>query len=369
MKMSPRERVLRAFKRAPGLPDRVPLQFEFCDQLYAHFSRKLGIPMRYTRNIFEDVTYRISGNEIRTAMGCDVVVTGAAEHSGFAPAQFDDGTWLNEYGMRMKQGEIYVEVTGAPLMDAMTAADIADYTWPDPAAAGRYDDAAALVAKYHDDYLVIGDIEVTVFSLAQMLVGMEKLLTDMACEEEYVVPLFNACAEFQTAIGLELIERGVDALWFGDDFGGQEGLLISPSMFEQQLAPAYAKMIDRFKQAKPDIIPILHCDGAVSRLLPQIHAIGFEVFNPVQPGVPGHAPAEMKEKFGDLFAFWGGIDQQYLLPRGSDPELEADIIEKIRTLGTGGGYMISPAHILQNDVPPERVERFIQMCLDHGRIY
>jgi hypothetical protein len=30
--------------------------------------------MHYTKNIFEDATYRISGNKIRTAMGCDVVV-------------------------------------------------------------------------------------------------------------------------------------------------------------------------------------------------------------------------------------------------------------------------------------------------------
>jgi uroporphyrinogen decarboxylase len=366
MTMTPRERVLRAFKRAPGLPDRVPVQFEFCASLYEHFSNQLGIPLRYTRNLFEDVTYRISGNEIRTAMGCDVVVTGAAEHSGFSPVKAADGTWLNEYGMRLKQGPIYVEITEFPLQHAATAADVAAYRWPDPDAPGRYDDAASLVNTFHDRYVVIGDIEVTVFSLAQMLVGMEKLLMDMACEEEYIVPLFEACAEFQTQIGLRLIERGVDALWVGDDFGGQENLLFSPAMFEAQLMPIYARMIDRFKAAKPDLIPILHCDGAVSQLLPQIRKIGFEVFNPVQPGVPGHGTREMKAGFGDLFAFWGAIDQQYLLPKGTDAELEADIQEKIATLGAGGGYMISPAHILQSDVSPERVETFIRLCLKHG---
>jgi uroporphyrinogen decarboxylase len=207
---------------------------------------------------------------------------------------------------------------------------------------------------------------VTIFSLAQMLVGMEKLLMDMACQEEYVVPLFKACMEFQTEIGLRLIERGVDAIWVGDDFGGQDGLLMSPTMFEEQLMPLYKQMVDRFKEANPDIIPILHCDGAVSKLLPQIREIGFEVFNPVQPGVPGHGVKEMKDGFGELFSFWGAIDQQYLLPNGSDEELEADIKEKIDVLGAGGGYMISPAHIIQNDVSPERVEKFIELCLKNG---
>ena len=66
--------------------------------------------------------------------------------------------------------------------------------------------------------------------------------------------------------------------------------------------------------------------------------------------------------------FWGAIDQQDLLPNGSDEALEKDIIEKISILGEGGGYMISPAHILQNDVSPERVLKFIELCHKHGKI-
>jgi uroporphyrinogen decarboxylase len=128
-------------------------------------------------------------------------------------------------------------------------------------------------------------------------------------------------------------------------------------------------MIDRFKAARPDIIPLLHCDGAVADLLDDIREIGFEVFNPVQPGVPGHLPYDMKSRFGDQFAFWGAIDQQDLLPHGTVQELENDIIEKISILGKNGGYMISPAHIIQNDVSPERVKKFIELCLKHGEIY
>ena len=97
-------------------------------------------------------------------------------------------------------------------------------------------------------------------------------------------------------------------------------------------------------------------------MLDDIREIGFEVFNPVQPGVPGHLPQDMKTNFGDKFAFWGAIDQQDLLPNGTDEELERDITEKITILGKGGGYMISPAHIIQADVSPERVMLFIELC-------
>jgi hypothetical protein len=58
--------------------------------------------------------------------------------------------------------------------------------------------------------------------------------------------------------------------------------------------------------------------------------------------------------------------QQELLPRGSDEALEADIREKIAILGKGRGYMISPAHILQADVLPACVEKFVEFCRKHG---
>src|SRR5208282_2151337 len=93
-----------------------------------------------------------------------------------------------------------------PLAHIETAADVAAYRFPDPLAPGRYVDAEQLMQRYRDDYLIIGDNEVTVFSLAQQLVGMEKFLLDMAMGAEYVEPLLRACTEFQTAIGLRLIK-------------------------------------------------------------------------------------------------------------------------------------------------------------------
>jgi uroporphyrinogen decarboxylase len=365
--MSPRERVLKAWRRLSGTPDRVPVQFDLSRPLLEHFGSKLGIPVQYTCNLYEDVTYRISGNEIRTAMGSDVVVTGAGAAEGFRVETAADGTWLNEYGMRMRQGELYAEIVEYPLARIETAGDVAAYRFPDPLATGRYGDAERLVQRYKDDYLIIGDNEVTIFSLAQQLAGMEKFLIDMAMGAEYIEPLLRACTEFQTAIGLRLIEAGVDALWAGDDFGTQKGLLFSPAMFRRLMKPHYVRMNRAFREAKPDILLILHCDGAVSSLLNDFLEMGYEVFNPVQPGVPGHDPKTLKDKFGDKLCFWGAIDQQDLLPRGTDEALEADIVEKIGILGKDGGYMIAPAHILQADVSPDRVQKFVELCLTHGR--
>ena len=174
--MNSRERVLKAFRRMEGLPDRVPVQFDLCRQHLEYFGKKLNIPVHVTDNLYEDVTYRISGNEIRTAMGSDAVIVGASVSDEFA-------TWLNEYKMRMQQGSLYVEVVEYPLANAQTAEDIKNYQFPDPDAPGRYRDAEALIKKYKDDYFIIGDIEVTLFSLAHQLAGFEKILMSMFMED------------------------------------------------------------------------------------------------------------------------------------------------------------------------------------------
>jgi uroporphyrinogen decarboxylase len=106
--MNSRERVLRVFGKIEGKPDRVPVQFEMCRQLYDHFSKELGIPATYTENLYEDVTYRISSNELRVAMGSDVVVTGASVSDDFKIEIDEKGQWYNEYKMKMSQGSLLV---------------------------------------------------------------------------------------------------------------------------------------------------------------------------------------------------------------------------------------------------------------------
>ena len=83
--MNARERVMKAWNLIPGDPDRVPVQFDLCESLLNHFSKEMKLPLSITKNIYEDVTWRISGNEIRLALGADMVVTGASEALDFNP--------------------------------------------------------------------------------------------------------------------------------------------------------------------------------------------------------------------------------------------------------------------------------------------
>ena len=112
--MNSRQRVETVFKRS-GVPDRVPLQFDLCRKLTDDFGQKFDIPVHYTTSYFEDVTYRISANELRIAMGSDCVIVGGSLPRGDSHPVPQEGQIINEFGMLMEQGPLYMQTIEAPL--------------------------------------------------------------------------------------------------------------------------------------------------------------------------------------------------------------------------------------------------------------
>jgi uroporphyrinogen decarboxylase len=363
--MNSKERVNLALRRT-GLPDRVPVQFDLCRPLLERFSQKLGIVVHYSASYYEDLKFRTSGNELRLAMGSDCVVVGGGLPRGYQPIETADGCMINEFGMKMRQGPLYMDVVGCPLAGASSVDEVRRMAFPDPLAEGRFEDARSLIERYGREYFIIGDVELTMFELAWHLVGLEKFMVDLASGEAYIGALLDRCMAFSIGIGKQLAALGVDGLWAGDDFGAQDGMLISPRMWRNIFKPRYAEVFSEFKAANPNALVMYHCDGAVAPILDDLAEIGLQVFNPVQPNVPGHDPQALKSRFGQKLSFWGAIDQQHLLPYGSPAEIERDVAEKIAALGAGGGYLCSPAHILQADTPLENIEAFIAAVKRQG---
>ncbi len=364
--MNSKERVNTALRRS-GIPDQVPLQFDLSRSLLEQFSRIYNIPVHYTTSYYEDVTYRLSGNELRTAMGSDCVVVGASLPAGYQHPETPDGCIINEFGMKMRQGALYMDVVEEPLAGVTTTSEIERFPFPDPLADGRFADAQEYIARYGGEYFIIGDLELTMFEMAWHLVGLEKFMIDLTSGELYIGRLLDRVKEWSIAVGKRLVELGVHGIWTGDDFGAQNGMLISPRLWRSVFKPRYTELWQELKAANPDILVMYHSDGAVAPILGDLIEIGMDVFNPVQPNVPGHDPQELKQQFGDRLSFWGAIDQQYLLPNGTPEEIEADVAEKIRILGAGGGYMVSPAHIVQADTSPENLQVFIEAVGKYGK--
>ena len=124
--MNSRERILRAIKKHDGYPDRVPIQFDLCERLTEELSKQLGVGTNYCQTPFEDDIWKTSSNELRTALGSDLVVVGAGVSASYLKNRKvnADGTWLDEFGMTMRRGANYNDIVGAPLKNATSVSDV-----------------------------------------------------------------------------------------------------------------------------------------------------------------------------------------------------------------------------------------------------
>jgi uroporphyrinogen decarboxylase len=124
------------------------------------------------------------------------------------------------------------------------------------------------------------------FERAWSLRGFEALLMDMLERPEWVEDLMDRITAIQLTLARRFVAAGVDGGYFGDDYGAQHAMLFSPRLWRRCIKPRLAKMFSVFLDAGLPVI--LHSDGDIRAILPDLVEIGLTTLNPVQPEVLEH---------------------------------------------------------------------------------
>ena len=104
-----------------------------------------------------------------------------------------------------------------------------------------------------------------------------------------VIHALNAkVADFYWKLCVEFFDRcakQIDIFFFGDDFGTQEALFISPAMWRVFFKP----IVKRFSDLGHDygLKTMFHSCGSVWQIVPDLVEIGLDALNPVQPRARG----------------------------------------------------------------------------------
>lgn len=362
--MKPKDRVLKALSKQEV--DRPPIFMTLTPEAAMKMSTHMGVP--YEKPLDSMLSTRISHMDLLTKMGNDCVGIAATSPTNFPTTIIDEEKKVstNEWGMKFIDVGIYFEFFEYPLAHCTTVKEIEEYNWPDPMADGRFDAAAAAIEKYGDEYAIVADLETSFFETSWYLLGMEKLLMDLAMEEEYVYALFDKVMQINTAIGKKLIEMGADVIWAGDDYGTQRGMMISPDMWREVIKPRIKWMFSEFRKVNPDIKIAWHSCGSIVPIIEDFAEIGLDILNPIQPLAEGMEPQFLKDTYGDRLCFFGGIDIQNLMPKGTPSEIKAEVKRRMKILGKGGGYIVAPAHNIQDDTSVENIEAFFEAVMEYG---
>jgi uroporphyrinogen decarboxylase len=333
MSLTRKERVRRAFAHEPV--DRIPTQINYTWAAAGLMAAFLGV-------VPAELPDRLDNHLLRVGISHERKLN---EDERIA---FD---WWG-VGFDIQQEGYFVAFN--PLAETK---DLDHHCWPDPHSPGLLDGAAETIEHDGDQRFVVPNFGFALFERAWALRGFDAFFLDMALDPGFVEDLLERITEIQLILVRRFVELGVDGGYFGDDYGAQQHMLFSPKMWRKLIKPRLARLFAPFREAGLPVI--LHSDGQIADILPDLVEIGVTVYNPVQPEVADHA--WLRNTFGDQLAYYGGVSTQVVLPSGSPQEIGQAIMDCAGVLAPSGtGLLMAPSHRLMTDIPMENVEAMLE---------
>jgi len=227
--------------------------------------------------------------------------------------------------------------------------DLDGYAWPDASDDSWYADIPARLAA-HADLFSIYHIGFSLYERAWTLSGMTELLMNMVDRPEFVERLMDRIVEHNLVQVRRALQFDVDAVYFGDDYGMQRGLIMGIDHWRHFIKPGLARMFAPVREAGRYVF--MHSCGCVNELFDELVEIGLNCFNPFQPEVMD--VFDIKRRYHGRLAFHGGMSVQKTLPFGSPRDVRQAAAALVE-LGRDGGYIFAPSHSVPPDVPPENL--------------
>ncbi len=368
--MTSRERVTAALHHEE--PDRVPLDLggslvsSIALSSYEALRAALRLPRKPTAVLAELDGVAVVDDDVLDRMGLDVVPLLASNPSQPRESWEDArGSYIRDpFGtvlFRPKTAHAYDYVDVSLAGPEVTRADLDRIRWDALTDPGYYvglrEKAAALRARGRAIFSMAPnghDLLNRWFRVRGMQEGLMDLLLNGEVAEEFFTRLADAICRTQELF-LRQVGDLVDVHFLGDDFGSQNGLIVSPDYLRKVIFPLWTRIIRCVKEHTRASV-FFHTCGAVEPVIPDLIEMGLEVLNPVQMTCAGMDTAELKRKYGKNISFWGGgIDTQSVLARGTVEEVRREVRRRVGDLAPGGGFVFTPVHNIQPNVPAENV--------------
>jgi len=287
--------------------------------------------------------------------------------------QYMPTTYRHPAGKKIFDASAYKVFHGqpGPLARAETELEVAAWDWPDPAfldfaeclsalrGAGPFYRASGFWAPFFHDVMDL-------FGLEEYFVKMHTHPAVVHAVTARVCGFYlEANRRFYDAVEAAAAagggERLVDAYFFGNDFGTQRDLIISPRHFEEFVLPWFRRFTDQARSRGYQVI--LHSCGSITRVIPHLIAAGVHCLHPLQARAAGMEAERLARDFRGRIAFLGGIDTQQLLVHGTPADVRAEV-RRLKDV-FGPWWIVSPSHeALLPNVPAQNVAAMADAARD-----
>ena len=205
---------------------------------------------------------------------------------------------------------------------------------------------------------------VAAFDLMNATCGHECLLMSMAMDPDWVRDM----ADLYTTVTIDLLEMLLDqeglpdGLWVWDDLGLKHRPFMSPAMYREILFPGHRRLFD-FAHSR-GLPVILHSDGFVEPLIPQLIEAGMDCLQPLEAKA-GMDLLKLKKAFGERIALIGGMNALELVSNDL-ARVRQELESKLPQAMAGGGYVLQVDHSVPDQVTYETYRYFVEKGLEIG---
>ena len=173
--------------------------------------------------------------------------------------------------------------------------------------------------------------------------GMENYFVKMYTDPDVVEAVTEHVANFYYNANEKLfsmVADKIDMFFFGNDFGSQKDMLISPELFDRFVMPHFARFTDQAHRYGMKVL--LHSCGSIERIIPRLIDAGVDALHPIQALAANMDAVTLSRKYNGRIVFVGGVDTQRIMPFGT-PQQVKDEVRRLRDL-FGENYVVSPSH-------------------------
>lgn len=236
-----------------------------------------------------------------------------------------------------------------------------EFSFPEGGIKEWFQSASGFFRENPDKYKV-GTVWFTLFERLWMLRGFNNMLMDPYIDYENFHMLQEKVLDFNLRQIDMWKEAKADAVYFSDDWGSQRALLMNPEDWRRIYKPAYREMFRRVKENEMHVF--MHLCGNVKDIIPDLIEIGLNVLNPVQPQAMDID--ELSLRFGGKLCFFGGVDVQGTMVKGTKEEVKREVHHLVEKLGKfNGGYIGGTSHSIMPETPLDNIIAMYEAFMEY----
>jgi uroporphyrinogen decarboxylase len=216
-------------------------------------------------------------------------------------------------------------------------ADLDTYVFPDFSNPEDYHSVQQKRSDHPDEWM-IGGLPGFAFNIARKMRRMEQYLVDLLLERDRIIALHDRIDDLLENTIRNYAETGVDAIMFPEDWGTQNGMLISPELWRDEFFPRFERLCTVAHEH--GLFVFMHSCGKIEAIVPGLIEAGIDLLQFDQPDLHGIDRLAAYQE-SDNITFWCPVDIQATLQRKERDAIESKVDEMLDKLWRGRGGFVA----------------------------